>query len=127
MEHDPTPVILLVDDDQDLLDLMSQALAKDGHSVVTMNHAPSHQDIERVRPALIFMDVELGEENGAALCHAVKSDAELFGAVVLISGHTDDRLRTEADAGGADAFLAKPFSMKALREWANYYIPRPVV
>lgn len=127
MELDTTPLILLVDDDQDLLELMSQALKKDGHRVKTMSTAPGHDELERIRPALIFMDVELGEENGAALCHAVKRDAALFGAVVLISGHPDDLLRTEAAAGGADAFLAKPFSMKALRDWANYYIPRPVV
>lgn len=121
MENTHSSTILLVDDDQDLLQLMKNTLEKDGHHVETLSTAPSHEDLVRLRPNLVFMDVELGSENGAALCHAVKHDAAAVGAVVLISGHADDLLRSEAAMGGADAFLAKPFNMQALRDWATFY------
>lgn len=122
MENDHTSTILLVDDDQDLLQLMKNTLERDGHHVETLSTAPSHADLMRLRPNLVFMDVELGGENGAALCRAVKHDAAAVGAVVLISGHPDDLLRSEAATGGADAFLAKPFNMQALRDWATFYL-----
>lgn len=121
MEPNARSTILLVDDDQDLLQLMKATLEKDGHRVETLSAAPSHEDLARLRPNLVFLDVELGAENSAALCHAVKHDAAAVGAVVLISGHSDDLLRSEATMGGADAFLAKPFNMQALRDWAEYY------
>lgn len=124
MDRPSTANILLVDDDQDLLRLMKLTLERDGHRVATLSSAPSRDDIVRLRPHLIFMDVELGNENGAALCSAVKRDALAAGAVVLISGHGDEQLRSEAMLGGADAFLAKPFNMRALRDWANYYAPK---
>ena len=127
METTPRSNILLVDDDQDLLQLMKTTLEKDGHHVETCSTAPSHADLVRLRPNLVFMDVELGKENGAAICYAVKHDAAAVGAVVLISGHADDLLRSEAEIGGADAFLAKPFNMRALRDWATYYAWNPAV
>jgi len=119
-----TPTILLVDDDVDLLQLMKTTLEKDGHHVETLSDAPSHDDLVRLRPGLIFMDVELGTENGAAICHALKHDPSVGGPVVLISGHADELLRSMADIGGADAFLTKPFNMRALREQAAYYTAR---
>ena len=127
MQRTNPSIILLVDDDQDLLQLMKTTLEKDGHRVETRTTAPSHDDLVRLRPNIVFIDVELGTENGAALCYAVKHDAAAVGAVVLISGHADDLLRSEAAIGGADAFLAKPFNMQALRDWAAYYAPQAVV
>ncbi len=124
MKPTTSPTILLVDDDTDLLHLMKATLEKDGHRVETLTDAPSHEDLVRLHPSLIFMDVELGLENGAAICRALKHDPAVGGPVVLISGHADELLRSMADIGGADAFLTKPFKMRELREQAAYYTAR---
>ena len=121
MSNAHIPCILLIDDDIDLLQLMKSTLEKDGFVVEAMSQAPSREDLRRLRPDLIFLDVEIGAENGAALCHSIKHDHEQARPVVLISGHAGDTLRSEAACGLADGFLAKPFSMRELREKAAYF------
>lgn len=127
MLHQPTHhpgTILLVDDDADLLGLMSQALTDAGHRVETRSTAPSREDLIELRPDVVFLDVELDQENGAAICHAVKHSTNAVGAVVLMSGHAVDDLRSEAAIGQADAFMQKPFSLRTLQEWADHFAER---
>jgi CheY-like chemotaxis protein len=119
MEH-YTPTILLVDDDQDLLALMTDVLEQHGYRVHARTDAPGNAEIAQIAPALIFMDIGLKNENGAALCHAIKRDAQGI-PVVLISGHDDAQLHQEATAGLADDRLHKPFTAEDLLELAARY------
>lgn len=116
--------ILLVDDDVDLLALMSKSLEKQGFHVEARRTAPSAADLHRLHPAIVFMDVELGQENGAAVCHAMKHHGDGPRPVILMSGHAPDVLRTEAAMGQADGCLTKPFRLEQLRSWVAYYAPQ---
>lgn len=78
------PVIMLVDDDADLLGLLRSTLEKEGYRVEARTSAPGRQDILDVDPSMIFMDVGLSEENGAALCRAIKEDLGASLPVVLM-------------------------------------------
>lgn len=118
----PNPTIMLVDDDQDLLHLMKASLENEGYVVETRTSAPSNADITAVDPALIFMDVCLNDENGAALCHALKhSGSGAKTPVILISGQDEDRLHQEAATSMADGCISKPFNMRLVKELANLY------
>lgn len=119
------PLIMLVDDDTDLLLLLEATLLAEGYAVDARTDAPGRGDITAVQPSLLFLDVGLLEENGAALCRAIKED---FGAtlpVVLMSGHADDQLHQEAALAHADACLTKPFGQQEVRALAAYYAPVP--
>lgn len=125
MTHPDRPIIMLVDDDTDLLALLETALLAEGYAVDVRASAPSRQDIAAVDPSLIFLDVGLLEENGAALCRAIKEDFGPTLPVVLISGHDDDQLHQEAALAHADACLTKPFGHQVVRALAAYYAPVP--
>lgn len=118
--------IMLVDDDKDLLYMMKQSLEKEGYNVGSRTSAPGKKDIVDTHPAVIFMDVNLSGENGAALCRAIKHDAAASDTpVVLISGDDDDLLHQEAASGHADGCIGKPFRMEELNGLAAYYARVP--
>src|SRR6185436_14321250 len=94
------PTIMLVDDDEDLLSLMKTGFQKHGYAVDARTTAPRREDITDGDPAVIIMDIGLEDENGAALCRAIKRDARAIGTpVILISGHDDAELHQEAASG----------------------------
>ena len=121
-----SPIIMLVDDDEDLLSLMKTGLEERGYRVDARTTAPRKEDITGLNPAVIFMDIGLRDENGAALCRAIKHDARATGTpVILISAHDDALLHQEAASGLADGCLRKPFSMEELHALAAQYAADP--
>lgn len=118
------PTILVVDDDSDLLELMKRGFEREGYHVVARGTPPAKEEVEHIDPALIIMDVGLGDENGAALCHAIKRDGiRTDHHVVLISGHPRELLDMEAGSALADEAVSKPFNMHTLLDLAAYYAP----
>jgi CheY-like chemotaxis protein len=109
------PSILVIDDDAAILDALEFMLEDEGYAVLTSekaDYAESLGDGARL-PDLIVLDVLLSGKDGRTICRQLKSRPETRHLpVVLISAHPDaDRSVREV---GADAFLAKPFSVEAL-------------
>jgi|GEM_PF-1313070 len=116
------PIIMVVDDERDFLDLTRAFLEKHGFHVDARTRAPSWRELRRIDPALVLMDVALDGENGAEVCHAIKKHPHLGRlAVILISGQGEDRLRKEVDWCRADGFLTKPISSGLLMQLADHY------
>jgi len=116
------PTILLVDDDEDLLMMMRTSFERAGYRVVARKSAPAKDEVEQLGPSVIFMDVELQEDNGAALCHAIKRGGDHGDQhIILISGHAENTLSQEAMSALADGCIQKPFNMISLHEMAAFY------
>jgi excisionase family DNA binding protein len=63
------------------------------------------------RPELVFLGIVMPGLSGIEVCEHIRSTPELAGtAVVIVSGHLSDDLRTRLAAVGADRFVSKPFS-----------------
>ncbi len=104
--------ILVVDDDPDTLDLLSEVLQEGGYSVVTAAGAPealeagkeSHFDV-------ILSDIRLGPDlNGLDVLRAFKSiqpDSE----VILITAFGSMETAIEAVKAGAFDYISKPFKI----------------
>jgi DNA-binding response OmpR family regulator len=123
MEPNEQPVIMVVDDDQDLLLLMTAALEEHGFKVDPRSTPPNWVELKAVHPELIFLDVDLAPLNGARVCKSVKENMAQEGPfIVLMSGHAIDQLEKEARYSHADAFLPKPFSLTALKQMADRYM-----
>jgi DNA-binding response OmpR family regulator len=104
--------ILILDDDDDILEILSMLLSDHGYDVSTKNSGSTAlEDIERFQPDLILMDVMLGDMDGRAICKNIKENhATRSLPVILISGTHD--LATLLEVPGApDDFVAKPFDM----------------
>jgi DNA-binding response OmpR family regulator len=120
-----TKPILLVDDDLDLLHLLRSGLENKGYHVLARTNVPCREEFAAMDPALVFMDINLQHENGAALCSAIKRDGHgPHPAVILISGLGEGELRVSTEASRADGWLVKPFAMHSMFALAEYYTKR---
>jgi len=112
--------VLLVDDEAEILDLMTRALEDDGRFEVKMaaNGFDAGMMVKEYRPELIVLDVMLPDINGKEVCTRVRSDSNLEDVkIVCISGSVEvEEKKQELMLAGADDFLPKPFDVDQLIE-----------
>ena len=102
--------------------MMRTSFERAGYNVVARKSAPAKDEVEQLGPSVIFMDVELESDNGAALCHAIKrGGVNADQHIILISGHAENTLNQEAMSALADGCISKPFNMISLHELAAFY------
>ena len=109
--------VLLVDDDVELVELMSKVLEEDGRFEVRIanNGFDAGMMVKEYRPDLIVLDVMLPDINGKEVCHRVRADSTLEDVRILcISGMIEDDKIQELKLSGADDFLHKPFDIEEL-------------
>jgi DNA-binding response OmpR family regulator len=110
------PVVVVVDDEADILELISIHLQKSGFQPRLFNRiAPLLSYLQTDRPDLLILDLMLPDGDGLDLCRRLKSDPVFRSIPVLIltarSEEIDIVLGLEL---GADDYMAKPFSPKEL-------------
>ncbi len=116
------PPVMVVDDDEDILLMARRILERRGFEVVTRTSAPEWEELQRVQPCVLFMDINLGCESGMVACRAIKQHKRFFAIpVILISGMEGDRLASAAQECHADGFLSKPYSGDLLTSIATHY------
>lgn len=109
--------VLLVDDDIELVELMSKVLDEDGRFEVRIatNGFDAGMMVKEYRPDLIVLDVMLPDINGKEVCHRVRADSTLEDVRILcISGMIEEDKIAELKLSGADDFLHKPFDIEEL-------------
>jgi two-component system chemotaxis response regulator CheY len=118
--------ILVVDDDPDVRDAVTDILVDEGYGVTgvssgreALQHLQAH-----MRPSLILLDMMMPEMDGWLLRQELKKSPELAAIpIVILSGHGD--VRDAALALGAVDYLRKPLRSDSLLEIAERYC-RPV-
>jgi excisionase family DNA binding protein len=109
--------VLLVDDDAELVELMTKVLEEDGRFEVRIasNGFDAGMMVKEYRPDLIVLDVMLPDINGKEVCHRVRADSSLEDVRILcISGMIEEDKIQELRLSGADDFLHKPFDIEEL-------------
>jgi len=108
---------LVVDDDEDLVELIRDALETDGRFEVRVanNGFSAGMMVKEYRPDIIILDIMLPDINGKDVCHLVRSDASLDDTkIICISGMVEqDKVQEIRDAGAND-FIQKPFEVETL-------------
>ena len=109
--------ILVVDDDEDLMELICDALERDGRFEVRSvnNGFGAGMLIKEFRPDLIVLDVMLPDINGKEVCGLVRSERSMDDVkIICISGMIEaDKIQGLRDAGAND-FMKKPFDVDNL-------------
>ena len=106
--------VLIVDDEPDIVDMISRALEEDGRFEmrIAANGFDAGMMVKEYRPDLIVLDVMLPDINGKEVCHRVRADSTLEDVRILcISGMIEEDKIQELRLAGADAFLHKPFDI----------------
>lgn len=109
-----TAKILLIEDDHDILDIISYVLSDEGFQVISSTASDILKDILSIQPDIIFLDEWLmGDERGSNHCKKLKADpATSHIPVVLLSAQNP--IESIAAKAGADDFIPKPFDINAL-------------
>lgn len=111
--------VLIVDDDQELVELITDVLEKDGRFEVRSvnNGFDAGMTVKEYRPDIIVLDIMLPDINGKEVCQRVRSDPSLDDVrIICISGMVEEDKVAELRAAGADDFMHKPFEVEKLVE-----------
>ena len=118
MQHagDGNPILLIVEDNEDVITYLMTILA-DGYEVVAA--ADGSEGFDRaceLIPDIILTDVMMPVMDGITMIDMLKNDPRTSHIpVVILSAKADVASRVEGLARGADAYIAKPFDREELR------------
>lgn len=109
--------ILIVDDEEDLREILSEDFSLQGATVFTAKNGREAFDVAvRELPHVILSDVRMPGGDGVELLKRIR---EVYGStpphVFLLTGFSDLKPEQAAQLGG-QGLLSKPFSLKQLRE-----------
>jgi len=109
MEH-LFPVILLIDDEDDILEFMRYNLEKEGYKVYTAKDGVEGISTAlKVFPDLIVLDIMMPEMDGVETCKKLRSMSQFRNTLItMLTAYGNDQLQSAAFDAGADDFIAKP-------------------
>ncbi len=114
--HSTPHRILVVDDDADMLRLLSLRLKAAGHEVVAVGSAEAAlAQLDVARPQLVLSDVRLPGKDGLALFDEVHARHPSL-PVILLTAHGTIPDAVEATSRGVFTYLTKPYDGKELLE-----------
>ena len=106
------PLILVADDDEDILLLVTTRLRRDGFNVVSASRGDEALAVAREhKPALAVLDIGMPGLDGLEVLEQIRADEALRGMLVLLltAKAQESDVRRGYDSG-ADAYIKKPFS-----------------
>ena len=114
--HTLPPIVLLLDDERDILEMYSAHFEAEGVWVATAASAREGLiAVEELRPDLIVTDIGFGgEPSGATFAQAVKERAETSGIPLIVLTGLANQDMPSTVKEDADLFLRKPVAPQAL-------------
>ena len=113
--------ILLVDDEQDILEILSYNLEKEGYKVFTANYG--NEGIAKAKeiiPDLILLDVMMPEKDGIETCQEMRQIKELQKTlIVFLSARAEEFSQLAGYDAGANDYIVKIIKPKVLISKVN--------
>lgn len=109
--------LLIVDDDREILELMTEALERDGRFEARTAETGYDAGIatQEFNPDLIILDYMLPDINGNIVCRTIRQNpAFTHMKIIFVSGVVDRREIEDLLRAGADDFIKKPFAVSEL-------------
>jgi PAS domain S-box-containing protein len=111
------PVVLVVNDEQKVLELLTVILEREGYKVVTAGGGRHALELaSTVEPDIVISDVVMPEMDGLEFCRILKQNPQTAYVPVLLASavHTGKRSSLNALTAGADDYLEMPFRRQEL-------------
>ena len=120
--------ILIVEDNYDNAEILEIYLESQSFPV---QHIPGGynvmSDVTNNPPALIFMDINLPDNDGRVLCHQIKKRlGDMAPPIIVMTAGYGDGYEKTAKVFGADDFIKKPISHEMVMKKINQYLPEAV-
>lgn len=108
--------ILLVDDEPDILEIISYNLTDKGYNVITAsNGVDGVKKAKKHLPQLIILDVMMPEMDGMEACENLRKIPELENTIItFLSARGEDYSQVAGFDAGADDYITKPVRPKVL-------------
>lgn len=108
--------IFVVEDEKDLVELLTYNLEKDGYRVLSeMDGAAALKRIPEKMPDLVLLDLMLPKTDGLTICKTLKSNPKTSHIpVVMLTAKGEESDKIVGLELGADDYVTKPFSVKEL-------------
>ena len=118
--------ILVVDDEKDILELVSYNLQKEGfHIETSQNGEDALEKIRSDRFDLLILDLMLPGIQGMELCKVLKSDDETASIpIIMLTAKSEELDKVLGLEMGADDYITKPFSPRELVARVNAVLRR---
>src|ERR1035441_4696754 len=121
----PRIKLLVIDDDPQSLELVSDALSDNGLYILTADDPESGLElVRRERPEIVLSDIVMPKMNGMELLSRIL-DVDPAIDVVLMTAHYSTEAAVEAIKKGACDYLTKPISLPVLGERVGRRAPDP--
>jgi DNA-binding response OmpR family regulator len=117
--------ILFVEDDRDLCAKVSEWLARDRHSVETVNNGK--EGLSRLRfykYEMVILDWNLPDLSGLEICREYRNHGGRA-PILLLTGKSEVKDKTSGLDAGADDYLTKPFHFEELSSRIKALLRRP--
>jgi len=109
----PEATILIIEDDDELRDVIEAKLTKEGFAVSgAADGKAGWKALRRDQPDLIILDLILPDVEGLTLCRELREYSDAL--ILILTGRTDEIDEVMGLETGADDYVTKPFSLRAL-------------
>lgn len=118
--------VLIVDDDEDILDLLSYNLSKEGYQVFQASDGVEAIEVAKAKfPELIILDIMMPRMDGVEACRLMRQEEGLAKAhIIFLTARIEEYSEVAAFDSGADDFISKPIKPRALISRVNSYFKR---
>lgn len=108
--------ILLVDDEPDILEIISYNLTAQGYNVITANNGvQAVKKAKKEQPHLIILDVMMPEMDGVSTCSELRKMPETQNSLILfLTARSEEYSELAGFNAGADDYVTKPIKPKLL-------------
>ena len=113
--------ILIADDEQDILEIISYNLTKEGYEVYTAKDGnEAIEKAKQIHPDLIILDIMMPKKTGVEVCQILRSQP-LFQdtLIIFLTALSDEASQIKGLETGADDYVSKPISPKVLVSRVN--------
>lgn len=107
--------ILVIDDEESVAKVIQTYLAEDGYQVsFSLNGKSALEQIKKAKPALVLLDIRLGDMNGLDVLSEIKMIDRSI-PVILVTGIYEDEQAQKAFEAGAADYITKPIDFYYLK------------
>lgn len=113
--------ILIADDEQDILEIISYNLTKEGYEIYTAKDGMEAIDkANQVKPDLIILDIMMPKKSGIEVCEILRTQPSFHDTLIIfLTALSDEGSQVKGLELGADDYLNKPISPKVLVSRVN--------
>lgn len=120
------PKILVVDDNPQILGMLTARLKKRGYDVITADDGEAAlEKVQEERPALVVLDVMMPKKNGWEVARAIRQNPDTSTTKIIILTAIGESINEmTSPLYGADAHLDKPFDFNDLEKTISQLIAK---